>query len=449
MKKPHLSDIQLQPFRTRFGDKKIFAQCLMPIRGPKGFRKLDYDFPNQIDPKFIIDKIVECGFNAFALVVKDTDGATIANVEHGWNPSGRDLAQEFGELCQQRKIGYFLSVTDMNDAYRGYAHPETVSVHIRDGKDHKAGDVATHREGEMRVDIPEGMTFAQMKTKIPFLTEECETQAGKARDARGTGYVPLTSFHCPRSEHAEYMATLIGELTKKYPIDGVLADYIRYHHGYTDLCGCPRCRAAFAEKYPTKAQKIMKCKEWWDFREDNVVEFGTKFNAAVKAIDPQIVTGWFNLPGPAIYSRRLVAQNYKKLGATMDSVIPMVYPYLTGTEDDGWKWGKLGDLSHWYFQRNMAHRFKEYGNATVFCVTNSVECNAKEMLRQCMEYDYGLGIALFKFYGTSDAQWEACKLYGQLLAQQKVGDPAPTKAQVQQVLEKVYEKYPPKIRGKI
>lgn len=445
--KPLLKEHQMIPFVRHFGNKKIFAQCMMPIRGENGFRKLDYDYPNRVDPKAMIDKLHDCGFNAFAFVVKDTDGATIAKTPSSWNPSGRDLCQEFSDLCEKKGMTYFLSVTNMNDAYRGWQHPETVSVHFKDGKDHKAGQIATHREGEMRVDIPKDKSLEEMKKRIPFLTDEVETNPGKARDMRGQGYVPTTSFHCPRSEHIDYMITLIKELTKKYKVDGVLADYIRYHHGYTDLCGCPRCRKAFAEKYPNKANKIMKCAEWWDFREDNIVEYGQKFNAAVKSVDEKIVTGWFNLPGPPIYSRRLVAQNYSKLGKTMDCVIPMTYPYLNGTADDGKKWGRLGNIAHWYTQKNMAHRFHEYGDgkATVYCVTNSVECNVEEMLKSCIAYDYGLGISLFKYEGTTEGQWMACKLFAQKLKEQKVGTPAPTDADIKDIQRKVYEKFPPKV----
>jgi hypothetical protein len=447
-----LTENQMLPFRTQFGDKKIFAQCLMPIRGPSGFRKLDYDYPNKIDPKQIIDKVIDSGFNAFGLVVKDTDGATVANTEHSWNPSGRDLCKEFAEICEKKNIVYMLSVTNMNDAYRGWQHPETVSIHIKNpiiNKIYKAGDPATHKEGEMRVDLPEGVTFEEMKKRIPFLTEEFEGTPGKARGNRGYGYVPLTSFHCPRSEHVDYMIQLIKELTKKYKIDGVLADYIRYHHGFTDLCGCPRCRAAFAEKYPEKKDKIMHCKEWWQFRMNNIVEYGTKFSDAVKSVDSKMVTAWFNLPGPTLYSKRLVAQDYKNLTKVMDAVIPMTYPYLTGTRDDGKKWGWLGDKAFWYSRLNMNHRFKQYGeNASIYCVTNSVECNAEEMLKSCIGFDYGLGIALFKYGGTSDAQWYTCKLYGEKLKLQKTGDKPITTEEAHEILAKVYEKYPPKFAPK-
>ena len=443
--KPHLAPIQLNSFRERFGNKKNFSQCLMPIRGPDGFRKLDYEFAKTIDPQEIIAKIVKHGFNSFGLVVKDTDGATLANTPHSWNPTGRDLVAEFSELCEQHDLIFMISVTNMNDAYRGWQHPETVCVHIKDGKNHKAGDVGIHKEGEMRVDLPEGVSFKEMQKKIPFLTEEIDGMVGAARGDRGEGYIPMTAFHCPQSVHIDYMITLIKELTKKYKIDGVLADYIRYHHGYTDFCGCNKCRTAFAEQYPHKADKVMHSKEWWDFRLANIVEYGRKFNAAVKEIDENIITGWFNLPGPKIYSRRLVAQDYANLTKTMDTVIPMTYPYLTGTRDDGKYWGFLGNLVHWYTQRNMRHRWKEYDSETsIFAVTNTVECNVEEMLRSCQAYDYGLGIALFKYYGTSEAQWYTSKLLGEVYKAQQVGDPAPSNQIMRDIERQVYEKYPPK-----
>ncbi|MHA1821441.1 MAG: family 10 glycosylhydrolase [Promethearchaeota archaeon] len=451
VKHPMLSDIQMSPFRARFGDKKIFAQALMPVRGPEGFRELDYDFANKIDPEAIIKKIKENGFNAFGLVVKDTDGATLADVPSAWNPTGRDLCGEFSEVCEKYDILYMLSITNMNDAYRGYTHPETVSIHFKNprffGKDHKAGDPATHYEGEMRVKIPEGMTFEEMKKKIPFLTNKFDAEVGPSRDMRGRGYIPMTSFHCPRSEHADYMVQLVSEIVKKYKVDGVLADYIRYHHGYTDLCGCERCRTAFAEQYPGK--KFGKGEAWIRFRLDNVINFGKRFNDAVKSAGEDIVTGWFNLPGPKIYSERLVAQDYHGLTSVMDSALPMVYPYLMGTADDGKKWGRMGNMAYWYTKRNMAKRFHEYSSPndpkSVFCITNSVECNAEEMLKQSIAFDYGLGISLFKYYGTKEDQWYACKLYSEILTKQNIGEKPPSIEDIHNILIKVYEKYPPKV----
>ncbi len=446
---PMLTEIQVEPFRQRFGTKKIFAQCLMPIRGPHGFRKLDYEFVDQINPTEIISKIVDHGYNAFGLVVKDTDGATLSKTKVGWNPTGRDLVEEFSEICQKRNLIFFLSITNMNDAYRGALHPETVSVHIKNGKTFKKGDPGIHNEGEMRVDLPEGVSFAEMQQKIPFLTDQIDARVGAARSARGKGYIPLTAFHCPRSEHGEYMIDLIKEITSNYHVDGILADYIRYSTDYFDYCGCDRCRKAYALQYPENNPEKLKGKDWHRFRMNNIIEYGTKFNQAIKSVDENILTGWFNLPGPRIYSNRLTGQDYLGLTNVMDSALPMLYPYLAGTIDDGKYWGTLANVMHGYFQRNMRKRFEDYGeNATIFSITNSVECNAEEMLKSFIAYDYGLGMAVFKYYGTTEGQWYASKLYGELLSQQKVGDIPPTQADIRGILREVYLKHPPKVAPK-
>lgn len=446
-KKPHLSESQLSLFRERFGNKKIFAQALMPVRGPAGFRKLDYEFAKAIDPREIIDKCVENGFNAFGLVVKDTDGALLSDTKVGWNPTGRDLVKEFEELCQEHDLIYILSITNMNDAYRGwkttngYKENGTVSIHIKDKRKHDAGDPAVHGEGEMRVDLPEGRTIDEMRKEIPFLTGDIDEKEGASRGARGKGYIPLTAFHCPRSSHIDYMIEIVKELVNNYQVDGIFADYIRYDGRHKDLCGCERCRKAFAQQYPGK--KMLKSPEWYDFKEDTIATYGRKFNEAIKEADPEVVTGWFNLPGPKLFTRKRIAQDYSKLGATMDAVVPMLYPYLAGTAKDGWRWRYLANIVHWYFKRSMRKRIHEYGDIPVLAITNSVECNAEEMLISCKDYDYGLGISLFKYYGTTEAQWLAARKYAALLDQQEIGDPAPGDEQVKRILMDVYKKYPP------
>ncbi|MHA1678504.1 MAG: hypothetical protein ACTSW3_06970, partial [Promethearchaeota archaeon] len=90
------------------------------------------------------------------------------------------------------------------------------------------------------------------------------------------------------------------------------------------------------------------------------------------------------------------------------------YPYLMGTRDDGWFWGKVGDFFYWYSIRNMKKRAKEF-NGPVLAITNSVECNVDEMIRQINSFDFGLGIAVFKYFGTTETQWEALKKHGEKL----------------------------------
>lgn len=59
--------------------------------------------------------------------------------------------------------------------------------------------------------------------------------------------------------------------------------------------------------------------------------------------------------------------------------------------------------------KKRAHEFK----SPVLTVTNSVECNTEEMLKQMKGFDFGLGVALFKYYGTSEDQWTALKEYAE------------------------------------
>ena len=90
----------------------------------------------------------------------------------------------------------------------------------------------------------------------------------------------------------------------------------------------------------------------------------------------------------------------------------MEYPYLMGTRDDGWYWGKVADFFYWYFTRNMKKRAHEF-KAPALTVTNSVECNAREMLKQMRRFDFGLGIAVFKYFGTKEEQWNVLKEYAE------------------------------------
>ena len=90
----------------------------------------------------------------------------------------------------------------------------------------------------------------------------------------------------------------------------------------------------------------------------------------------------------------------------------MEYPYLMGTRDDGRYWGKLADFFYWYFTRNMKKRAHEF-KSPALTVTNSVECNVQEMLKQMRGFDFGFGIAVFKYFGTTEEQWKALKEYAE------------------------------------
>jgi hypothetical protein len=393
--------------RKKFHDKPILAGAVMPIRGEAGFRQLDYDYcRDRMNVKEIMDRLQDTHMNALGVVIKDTDGACLWNTKVGWNPTGRDVLGEFMEEGKERGIEIICSLTSMNDAYQGHIHPERASIHGKNGKNFKIGDVSTHFEGEMRVIPAEGKTIADYQKWIPFLSDVYDPGTTKA--GRGRGYRPYTTFMCPNSEHVDYLIDLIKEVVTKYRPGFMIADYIRYDGSFTDLCACERCRSSFAAAHP--GLPFGKGSKWLDWREDNIARYAQRFQDAVKGIDPECITGWFPLTGPPIFTRNRIAQNWTKLSSILDISSPMVYPYLAGTELDGWKWKKLGDLSFWYSINNMKHRLPEFKNP-VFVITNSVECSAREMMKQVREFNYGVGIALFKYEGTTEDQWAALKDY--------------------------------------
>ncbi|MFW9948720.1 MAG: hypothetical protein ACFFKA_01175 [Candidatus Thorarchaeota archaeon] len=397
--------------------KKIFAMGLMPVRGPRGFRKLDYEFAEKyLNPKNVMENLDKCHFNVLGLVIKDTDGACLWGTQRGWNPTGRDLLGEFCDLTNDYNIKIMVSFTSMNDAYQGHIHPNRVSIHGRNGKKggkpYRRGDISTHEEGEMRVELPSDFTYEQYKVKVPFLTNNFDEKIGKSRGSRGEGLIPLTSFMCPNSEHVNYLLELTEEVVKNYKIMGFFADYIRYDGAYTDLCLCNRCIERFYIQYGEKA-KLLTSKEWYDFKADTIAAYALKLHNTIKRFNKNCVSGWFCLPGPRnLFTRKRLGQDWSKLSSIFDISSPMEYPYLMGTRDDGWYWGKVGDFFYWYFSRNMKKRIHEF-KSPILAVTNSVECNSNEMLKQIKGFDFGLGIAVFKYFGTSESQWETLKKYAE------------------------------------
>ncbi|MHA2398482.1 MAG: hypothetical protein ACXADU_06300 [Promethearchaeota archaeon] len=404
-------------FVKSFGTRKVYAIGLMPVRGSSGFRKLDYEYAEKkINVNEIITRLKKAHFNTLGIVIKDTDGACIWNTRLGWNPMNRDILGEFCDAGKDNNIKIIVSFTSMNDAYQGFVHPERVSVHGKNGKKlgrkYFKGEISTHLEGEMRVDLPKGVLLEDYQQKIPFLTDQIDEEKGKARSARGKGLIPLTSFMCPNSAHIDYLLDLTKEVIRNYSIQGFFVDYIRYDNAFSDLCACERCLEKFRKKYGKKS-KLLKSKEWYDFKSNTITAYALKLHNSIKSIDQNCMSGWFCLPGPRKFlSKKRLGQDWTALSSILDIASPMEYPYLMGTRDDGYYWGKIGDFFYWYFIRNMKKRAKEY-RSPVLAITNSVECRTDEMVKQLKNFDFGSGIAVFKYFGTSEEQWDALKRYAE------------------------------------
>jgi hypothetical protein len=260
---------------STFGVKKIYAMGLMPVRGPIGFRKLDYEFAEKkLNVIGVMNKLEECHFT-------------------GWNPIKRDLLGEFCDAGKDRNIHIMVSFTSMNDAYQGYVHPERVSVHGKNGKKfgkiyHK-GEISSHDANEMRIDLPQGISLEEYQKKIPFLTNKRDEKSGKKRSERGSGFIPTESFMCPNSAHVDYLVDLIKEVVKNYPIKAFTADYIRYDGSFIDVCACPRCIKKFRAEFGEKA-KILKSNDWIEFKTNTIANYAKKVQTTVKNIDKNCLT---------------------------------------------------------------------------------------------------------------------------------------------------------------
>ena len=76
---------QFKHIKNNFGVEKFLGMGLMPIRGPKGFRKLDYEFARtQLNIKEVMNKLYDNHINVLGLVIKDTDGACVWDTKIGW-----------------------------------------------------------------------------------------------------------------------------------------------------------------------------------------------------------------------------------------------------------------------------------------------------------------------------------------------------------------------------
>jgi uncharacterized lipoprotein YddW (UPF0748 family) len=140
------------------------------------------------------------------------------------------------------------------------------------------------------------------------------------------------AFLCPTDPDARgHVRALLKDLTKRYDVDGIHLDYIRYPEA--DFCYCPRCLEAFraaclpeVEGPITVAQADETGEKWSDWRREQI-------SSLVKEIRADLGTGKDRpLLTAAVWADKEVALNRKlqdwprwcKEG-WLDAVLPMNY----------------------------------------------------------------------------------------------------------------------------
>ena len=155
-----------------------------------------------------------------------------------------------------------------------------------------------------------------------------------------------------KPETGDYLARFCAEVTRKYDVDGIHLDYIRYpdvilarglwkkyglvmdeEYAPADFCYCDDCVAEFKAKTGIDIKSVedpSKVKEWAQFRCDKVTELVNAIVDAVHAKGKKVSADVF--PGPMSYSYWMVRQEWSKWN--VDMLFPMNYNdfYMEGAD---------------------------------------------------------------------------------------------------------------------
>lgn len=143
-------------------------------------------------------------------------------------------------------------------------------------------------------------------------------------------------FLCPSNKYVrKALIVTYKELVKRYDIDGLHLDYIRYtfsqpvDKGY---CYCNSCRTKFFDKYkadpamltPEKDPRLWK--KWDEFREEQITSFVEEVNKELKAMKPAIKISAAVFPDPQ-EAMKLKFQNWQTWVKSnyLDFLCPMIY----------------------------------------------------------------------------------------------------------------------------
>ena len=168
-----------------------------------------------------------------------------------------------------------------------------------------------------------------------------------------TGEVKMAStpsydgcFACPgHRAYVQHLANVYVEVAKKYDVDGICFDFIRYPN--YDFCYCDWCLTRFRAEMDRKitaqqreavskdADRMAYVKafpeQWSDFRRGLITSELYRIHDAIKAVKPGIAVSASVFPGSNAYEDRL--QDWKRWLADgkLDLLFPMLYVKSTDT----------------------------------------------------------------------------------------------------------------------
>lgn len=153
----------------------------------------------------------------------------------------------------------------------------------------------------------------------------------------------LFPWLCPvNSQNVQLLTAMVEELSRRFPVDGIHLDMIRYESSNT--CYCKHCRQAFARRIGvSKLEGWPECtlangahrQEWLRFRRDAISQLVRHLSLVAKKNRPKIVVSAAVFPEPGLAANS-VAQDWRLWlhSGWVDMVAPMTYrptaPLLAG-----------------------------------------------------------------------------------------------------------------------
>jgi len=189
-----------------------------------------------------------------------------------------------------------------------------------------------------------------------FKNEHPESGLYHYRDGRNRGIVSL----CDR-EYIRYMQSLLGDMLRRYDVDGVHLDYIRYNHliyGWSErdqaryaaqgvdlphvrrlmertFCADPPEREAIFDAFRNGDQDVILLAR---ARRGDVNAFAGALSEAVRAARADVVLSAALMPEGACddlaFSDLHYGQNYRDLSEMMDLFLPMAYSQAYGRDSE-------------------------------------------------------------------------------------------------------------------
>ena len=189
-------------------------------------------------------------------------------------------------------------------------------------------------------------------------------------------------------EAREYTVKLVGDLLKKYNVDGLMLDFIRYpspgkQWGYSDLAV-----ARFNEENNRSGKPDMDDPVWNQWRRDQVTAMAKAISQEVKRVRPRVKVSACTVPwGPCqadwtktdAYSNVFQDWRLWMEKGYLDANMPMNYKNPTKERDSQWYLDWLDGFKRWSYGRHTYNTIMLFNGNVPGAVTQAQQGRERKM----------------------------------------------------------------------